>query len=282
MIRQPDFSGVWIKVERAKEHISNLEALVKGFIQSNPYEVVPYDEPDTGDLVFKVKASDQPPLWWSGVLGDAVHNLRSSLDLLVCELVRANGERVKPNTGFPVFKSATAAANAFKAGPPGQVKGAPKAAVDLIKNAKPYPGGNDAFWQLHQLDITDKHKLLVAVGSAYRNVIVDLSAIHRNSIAAHLGIDPSEIPSAPVAINPADRQFPLKDGAEVFRIAAAARSPDMDMNPQFAFEVAFGEDEVVKGEPLFPTLPQLVEFVEGFVQLFPRLFNPTSLVLGPS
>jgi hypothetical protein len=32
---------------------------------------------------------------------------------------------------------------------------------------------------------------------------------------------------------PEDRQFPLKDGAEVFRVAAVARGSDMDMNPQF-------------------------------------------------
>ncbi len=273
MIRQPDFNGVWVKVERAKEHISNLEALDQGFLQSNPYEIIPYDEPDTGDLIFKVKVSAQPPLRWGAIVGDTIHNLRSSLDLLVCELVRANGEKVKPNTGFPVFKSATASANAFKSGPPGQVKGAPKAAVDLIKKAKPYDGGNDALWRLHQLDIADKHKLLIAVGSAHRNVIVDFGAIHRNSIASHFGVDPSEIPSAPIAIRPADRQFPLKDGAEVFRMATAVRGSDMDMNPQFTFEIAFGEGEIVKGEPLLETLHELVQFVEGFIKLFPPLFK---------
>jgi len=45
------------------------------------------------------------------------------------------------------------------------------------------------------------------------------------------------------------------------------------MNPEFVFEVAFGEGEVVKGEPLIPTLYKLVWFVEGFVGLFPPLFT---------
>ncbi len=121
MIRQPDFSGVWIKVERAKEHVGNLETLVQGFLQSNPYEAFPHNEPDTGDLVYKVRVLAQPPLWWSAVIGDAIHNLRSSLDLLVCELVRAEGKEIKTNTGFPVFKNATAFTNAFKSGTPGQI-----------------------------------------------------------------------------------------------------------------------------------------------------------------
>ncbi len=49
----------------------------------------------------------------------------------------------------------------------------------------------------------------------------------------------------------------------------------MHMNPQFVFEVAFGEGEVVKGEPLIPTLYQIIQFVEGFVKLFPPLFSQT-------
>ena len=72
---------------------------------------------------------------------------------------------------------------------------------------------------------------------------------------------------------PEDRQFPLKDGAEVFRVAAAARGSDMDMNPQFIFEVAFGEGEVVKGKPLIETLHELAQFVESFITLFPPLFS---------
>ncbi len=262
MIRQPDFSGVWIKVERAKEHVGNLEMLVQGFLQSKPYEVVAHDDPETGKA-FKVKVSHQPPLWWSGIVGDAVHNLRSSLDLLVCELVRSSGEPIYDYTGFPVAKTA----DGFKSRGLGKVKGAPEAAVDLIKEAKPYKGGNEALWRLHRLDIADKHKLLIAVGSAYRSVTIDIGALTRESTARWLGIDPSEIPPSPVAIRPADRQFPLKDGAVLYR------GPQMDMYPQFTFEVAFGEGEVVQGEPLIETLHELVQFVEGFIKLFPPLFK---------
>jgi hypothetical protein len=45
------------------------------------------------------------------------------------------------------------------------------------------------------------------------------------------------------------------------------------MRTQFTFEIAFGEDKVVQGEPLIPTLHELVQFVEGFVELFPPLFT---------
>jgi hypothetical protein len=37
---------------------------------------------------------------------------------------------------------------------------------------------------------------------------------------------------------------------------------------KFTFGVAFGEGEVVQGEPLIPTLHQLVNLVEGLVEPF--------------
>ena len=50
----------------------------------------------------------------------------------------------------------------------------------------------------------------------------------------------------------------------------------MHMNPEFVFEVTFGEVEVVKGEPIIPTLDELIQFVEGFIKLFPPLFGHES------
>jgi hypothetical protein len=279
MTCQPDFSGVWIKLERAREHISKLEALVEGFKQSNPYGVISYCELGTGDLVFRVRASHQPPLWWSAILGDAIHNLRSSLDLLVCELVRAEGNEVELNTGFPVFRSATACANAFNPGPPRQVKGAPQPAIDLIKAANPYNGANNAFWRLHQLDITDKHKLLVPVGMTQGLIVHDMGLIlANNSDLADKLTTPQKL-STPPDLSIPQRQFPLEDGAEIYRVPARGRDDlmtQMHMHPQFVFEVAFGEGEVVEGEPLYPTLHQLAHFVEGFTELFPPLFKNRS------
>jgi hypothetical protein len=272
VIRQPDFTGPRIKVERAKEHFANLKRLNAELRQSEPYQVVTENDPETGDLVFKAKVSRQPPPYWGTIVGDIIHNLRSSLDLLVCELVRAQGMQVKPNTGFPVFKDATAFTNAFKSGTPGQIKGAPQAAVDLIKKAKPYNGGNEALWRLHRLDIADKHKLLIPVGMAYQSVILDMARSFDDlDVPSSLRSGLQDL-SAPISIPVADRQYPLKDGAILFKVAGGSSSKVYE-NTQFAFEVAFGEGEVVEGEPVFPTLSQLGQFVEGFVELFPPLFS---------
>jgi hypothetical protein len=277
MSRQPDFTGVWIKVERAKHHLGDLQARIEGFREDNPYEAIPYDEPDTGDLVYKAKIPNQPPLYWSAIIGDCVHNLRSSLDLLVCEMVRVEGKPFAPNTGFVVFSSEVAFTDEFRSGPPGQIKGVPECAVKLIKRAKPYKGANNPFWRLHKLDIEDKHKLLVPIGVVHNKIIStlrldDFSTIDHDPTT----IIGNELVTPPHGISMVGPSFPLEDGAEIYRVPPSLRNDpraQMHVYPKLVIEIAFGEVEVVEGEPIIPALGGLIKFVEGFVKQFPPLFS---------
>jgi hypothetical protein len=281
MTRQPDFTGVRIKVERAKHHFRDLERRIERFREANPYEPIRYDEPDTGDLVYKAKIPNQPPPYWSAIVGDCVHNLRSSLDLLVCEMVRAEGEPVRERTGFPIYRSIDSFTNALKSRDFGKVEGAPQAAVDLIMKAEPYVGADNPLGQLHQLDIEDKHKLLVPVGVAHEHTTTRYTlADVVNAYPDLTTIKLHEIPTAEnIGIVMPRLSFPLEDGAEIYRVRASLRNDpraQMHMYPEFGIEIAFGEIEVVDGEPIIPTLHQLIQFVEGFVELFPPLFSQES------
>lgn len=63
-------------------------------------------------------------------------------------------------------------------------------------------------------------------------------------------------------LNPADRQYPLKDGDEVFRIMKAGREPEdspFKSDHSIVVEIAFGEGQIVAGEPLLPVLTNLIE-----------------------
>jgi hypothetical protein len=281
MTRQPDFTGVWMKVERAKHHFRDLQALYERFQEDNRYEAIPYDEPDTGDLVYKAKIPNQPPLWWSTITGDCVHNLRSSLDLLVCEMVRAEDEPVTTGTKFPMFRSEAAYTNAFEPGPPGEIKGVRQAAVDLIKEAEPYKGADNPFWPLHKLDIEDKHKLLVPIGMAHHRITTTfvLDVALDEFFAANPGTTEAtmeHVVTPPAGITMLQHRFPLEDGAEIYRVPANLRNnprAQMHMYPELTIEIAFGEVEVVKGKPFTPTLLQYLQFVEGFIESFPPLFS---------
>lgn len=205
--------GPKLKIERAKEHVNQLDAELRAFHKWEPYHIVVKEEPQSGDQIYRMKINEQPPLRWAAIIGDIVHNLRSALDLLVNDMVRANHEIPDHHTAFPISCSA----EDFEAEFLGKLRGASTEAISIIRNLKPYKGGNEPLWILHCLDIADKHRLILSVGTAYRNLIM--------SARIRLPWKEGEIVKfPPIAINPADRQYPLKDNAEVFRVKAAARN----------------------------------------------------------
>src|SRR5262245_16114607 len=99
-------SGVRAKIERANQHIGDLEARICAFRGENPYRVVPEADPNSGHRQYIVRVHSTPPLALGLVAGEAVHQLRSSLDHLAWQLVEANGGVPGKNTYFPILKDA--------------------------------------------------------------------------------------------------------------------------------------------------------------------------------
>ncbi|MEX0833417.1 MAG: hypothetical protein WD276_06035 [Actinomycetota bacterium] len=255
--------GPWEKVERAEKHVADLQAEIQSWHDSEPYRLFAYDDPESGDKIFAVHVRAYPPARWGAMLGDVVHNLRAALDLLVYELLRKHDVEPTIQHAFPISDSA----KEFESGGLRKVKGVGDEAVQLLKAIKPYRGGNDALWELHQLDRRDKHRFLVPVGSAYRYLTIDGAEM----VKGVPGFS-KDLPSLPLNLKPADRLFPVQDGAELFRIAAAGRD-QVDMNPKFTFEIAFGEGEIVEGKPLAETLQKYVDVTKGVLQPFRPVFD---------
>ena len=253
--------GPRIKVQRAKKHIYELDAEIAEFWRRNPYSVVTEEETDTGDKVWRVKVRIQPPLRWALIVGDAVHNLRSSLDLLVNQLVIAEG-RFEPSdkTAFPIGWTA----EDYKTKAARVTKGISEVAEEMIAALKPYKGGNEALWRLHRLDILDKHRLLVTVGAAHKNVIMPMAS--RDWLGGAFN-------DLRLSIVPEDREFPLKDSDEIFRVAKAAREQGDEQydDTQFTFEIALNEPGIIEGEAVLPALHELANLVQGIVTAFEPL-----------
>ena len=86
-----------VKIERAKEHIAQLEAAVEAFRETKPYTVIGEPEPETGKIVFRVKISADPPARIGAIVGDVIHNIRSALDVLICQMYEtATGRQAPP------------------------------------------------------------------------------------------------------------------------------------------------------------------------------------------
>jgi hypothetical protein len=197
----------------------------------------------------------QPTLRVGLIAGDVIHNLRSSLDLLAWQLVEVNGGTPNQSTMFPIGNSRE---HFEGAGGIGRVSGASPDALKVLAGLKPYQGGNRALWDLHCLDISDKHRILFTVGILNAGVIAD--QVPWGDALARFN------PPVTVMHDEAER-FPLKDGDEIYRLPAVFRA-EYEHNTKFGFHVAFGEGTVAKGEPLVPTLRDLASAIQEMVELF--------------
>lgn len=81
MGRGPSWEGVKLKIDRAAEHLEVLHQEVEAYLDDRPYEVVSEPRPE-GNPLLLCKVHQHPPLRLSILLGDFLHNLRSSLDHL--------------------------------------------------------------------------------------------------------------------------------------------------------------------------------------------------------
>ena len=71
-------SLVRIKIERAKQHLLDLEVVRGGFIKSTPYRIERETIPQTGQNVYRVFDIQVPPPEIGLIAGDVIHNLRSA------------------------------------------------------------------------------------------------------------------------------------------------------------------------------------------------------------
>ena len=222
--------GARIKLERANRHIAELVAAATHFLSTAPFYLQPQDA-ENGDLITIVRIRSHVPPAWAAIVGDAVHNMRSALDLVAWQAVEAAGGRPGRDTCFPIgVASRTKNVEAIRR----NLAGAALKAMKFARRLRPYKGGNDKLTQLHALDVVDKHRLILVVGAATNHVVLKLRVKFSWQVA------PMDVP--PVALTPADRQFPLDDGVEVFRISKAARDSGAtsQLTNDVVFELAFG------------------------------------------
>ena len=150
------FVGPKLKVQRALHHIEDLNRQSLDFAATNPYnfyfDVYSNRSPT---ILFGMIAYIPPSI--SLLIGDAVHGLRSALDLLAGDLARMNN-RSANGVYFPI---ADQEANLNRAIDSKNFKKTGDAAVRHLKSLKPWRDGNPLLRALHDLNNQDKHQLIL-------------------------------------------------------------------------------------------------------------------------
>jgi hypothetical protein len=147
------------KLKRAEHHINDLNQQANAFLAERPFKLMVRMGGDTGKIVLWVKKENPIPPELSLIIGDAAHNLRAALDLTLFPM--AKDRTTRPNRiqfPFATDDSDTAFKDACKGG---QVEFAGKKVVEEIRLLQPYPTGNRKLHGIHELDIRDKHRLLI-------------------------------------------------------------------------------------------------------------------------
>lgn len=133
------------KYARALDHLHELRDEIASWAATEPYRVIREDDTSLADRTKYMLRIDNPlPVSsLSPIAGDAVHNLRTCLDYLVCDLVQVNGGTVTNITAFPVWtKSGVPKPDQTKGLVGNKAAGASDAAIAALRELEPSKGAN--------------------------------------------------------------------------------------------------------------------------------------------
>ena len=242
------------KLDRAHKHINDLAAAITEFLATHPYRTAFYDDPQTGKRQLQLFFAAETPASILAIGGDVLNNLRSALDHLAWQLIKAGGNTPGAHTGFPIFD----AAPKYVAGAKGKIGGARPDAIKAIDAIQPYQGGNgDALWRLHALNNIDKHRDLVTVGATIANARFSQHALAGSMAPLGAGAAGGAVDLTVKA------PFLLKEGDE-FSIEGVPDS-QINENVEIACTIALAEPGIVQGKPLSEALEEMFNFTDGVV-----------------
>lgn len=229
------------KMQRACDLIAELEQLLVSY--DGAYLVPTPISPTMGALVLRILTPPPPKI--QEIMGDAIHNLRASLDHLAVAVVGLNDKSPR-GVYFPFCENVDdlevmiKRRNFHRASPE---------ALDLLRSLKPYPGGNDALRGLHDLDNLDKHNKLIAV-------------LHMVNIT-HLKVGNLTIENGLIG---------APDGARLIVMPRFAIEADAPKPIRLGLAATFGGGPFNQG-PIVPTLKGLANLCFGIGEAFEALYR---------
>jgi hypothetical protein len=235
---------VRVKIERAKQHLVGLERELTAH-SAYAHVILTEENAQTGfHEQREFRRLRAIPFNSVATAGDIIQNLRSSLDHLANQLILVAGNEPTRASCFPISENVAT----YEREKARKVKGMRSEAIEAIDALKPYGGGNEFLWRLHELNNIDKHRLLFTVD---RDTIFQAAWINH----------------------------PL--GSQFNTFGMKASQPhfggifDRKMENQIQLEIGktLEESKIAEGDALLPSLHQLVNAVENLILGFKPLLQ---------
>ena len=269
MTKDELLSGPLAKIERAKHHINDLNRQIEAYTSQRPLRVYRSTNGKTNKVAYVVKNKIPVPSDLALIIGDAVHNLRSALDLLAFGLV---GDKC-PTPGkqrqvqFPFSASEKSLESTINSR---QISLAGKKVVREIKKLKPYRGGNEMLQAIHDLDLADKHKLIIPTITSGAMMVADLTKL----MPEHPGYPDKGVT---LVLNERNRfhfDMPRSLGnRRARRTARLATTPERETDFKLACIICFGEGQALPYRPVVPYLISLTEEAENAINVIADAAN---------
>lgn len=253
--------GCWLKIERAYEHINNVQAEAVAFAKANPYNIrQEYDE-KAGQLVLLFTHCVDLPPRLSILIGEALYQARSALDHLVWQLIIHNEQPPPPKSGFPIFTTP----DGYKSRGKPMVKGMAASAEARIQSLQPYCRGtafqDDPLWILQEMNNADKHRLLVLT-----RMFIGGGTGVEGEITFENGLTLSSGAFVKLML-----KTPIEEGAELARFETTKRK--VKAGGHMTATIMVKKISSANAEPAIPLLTQLTGYVRGVIDSFAPEFT---------
>lgn len=237
------FLDAQLKIERAYQHITDIETRFDKFLEAEYYPFVGNSDTDRGNKALEFIKTKSIPVVIPLIVGDAIHNTRAALDLVVSQIEREKTGEGSEFAKLPFGKTRDALVGTVN----GSIKKfSPVLADFIIDVIKPYRGGNDFLYALHDLDIRDKHRLIVHTMTMTKGIATVED--HNGTIAGSLAYSCAISFSGDITQTQISKNLNFKN----------YRSD--------VFDIFFDKGLPVEGKPVIPTLHQFVEMVTGYIE----------------
>lgn len=159
------------KQQRAKQHIDEAARLIQQYLSTEPIRLsTKISECGQKNIVYISEIAKCDPIV-SCVIGDALFNLRSSLDHMMMLIVsrHCSPQTLKIEKVYFPIKNGEVEFSKWSS-KDDHAKQLPPIILETLKALKPYKGGSSLLSTLHELNNIDKHRNLVVSAMNYKSM----------------------------------------------------------------------------------------------------------------
>jgi len=266
--------GARLKFARACDHLKTLNDCVQGFNKTDSCTLVPELNEQTGECVLRVKILKSPPIEWAILIGEVAHSLRSALDHMTWQLALSQTSTPYDKTEFPIFTDSAL----YNRDGSRSIRNLSVAQRAFVESLQPYHAGNGAkahpLWLLHELDNTDKHRLLLVTNAA---IVYGPNPPGQFGFS-FTGGDFSKLQTIKTElILHAKLGVPMEDNAKVvtFKITDWGLQEQVQVNAQATSSIVFGKGiRANSGRRVDETLGSIVRQVDSILSDCANRFSP--------